>query len=206
MARHNKRSHSPRRRSAGFKAVREKILIVCEGAKTEPNYFESFKLTNIDVRVFGEGANTVSLVERAEHRASMAKQHGQPFDSVWVVFDRDSFPPRNVEEACIKVEQLGFKLAFSNEAFELWYILHFGYRDTGMPRNEYQEALSNRLRVKYKKNDATMFDRLRPYLDDGIRNAKKLAATYSGNIPYHSRNPYTSVYELVEILKKYLKD
>lgn len=45
------------------KAIRERILIVCEGEKTEPLYFEGFGLTNVDVKGFG--ANTDSLVQIA---------------------------------------------------------------------------------------------------------------------------------------------
>ena len=44
------------------------FLIVCEGEKTEPNYFRSFpvnkNLIRLDIK--GEGKNTKSLVEKAK--------------------------------------------------------------------------------------------------------------------------------------------
>lgn len=42
---------------------RDRILIVCEGEKTEPTYFEGFKLTN--VTVVGTGNNPIRFaIER----------------------------------------------------------------------------------------------------------------------------------------------
>ncbi len=47
-----------------------KILIVCEGTKTEPNYFEAFKTLNggtivYDIDVRGLGQNTTDVVDKA---------------------------------------------------------------------------------------------------------------------------------------------
>ncbi len=47
------------------KEERQRILVYCEGKNTEPSYFSQFRLANIDVKCFGEGRNTVSLVKHA---------------------------------------------------------------------------------------------------------------------------------------------
>ena len=51
-------------------AERERILIVCEGAKTEPNYFraiqEKLPPRVVEVEIAGEGHNTLRLVETAQ--------------------------------------------------------------------------------------------------------------------------------------------
>lgn len=45
---------------------RQRFLIVCEGEKTEPNYFSRFPISpNSIVSVVGVGANTVRLVREA---------------------------------------------------------------------------------------------------------------------------------------------
>ena len=48
-------------------AERERILIVCEGAKTEPNYFraiqEKLPPRVVEEEIAGEGHNTLRLVE-----------------------------------------------------------------------------------------------------------------------------------------------
>lgn len=44
---------------------RETILIVCEGEKTEPNYFQAFPVTSADVKIVPLGVNTRTVVEYA---------------------------------------------------------------------------------------------------------------------------------------------
>ncbi|RYE49636.1 MAG: RloB domain-containing protein, partial [Sphingobacteriales bacterium] len=39
------------------------ILIYCEGENTEPSYFKQFRLPTATIKVFGEGRNTLYLVE-----------------------------------------------------------------------------------------------------------------------------------------------
>jgi RloB-like protein len=107
-------------RNEGKRSVRRKILIVCEGAKTEPEYFNGFRVAKDVCEIQGIGANTLSLVNEAKK----IKEKGD-YSEVWCVFDRDSFPRKNIVAAITRANFLGFKCAFSNESFELWYILHF---------------------------------------------------------------------------------
>ena len=66
------------KRKAKIRELRERFLIVCEGEKTEPNYFKSFpvKMDLVDISVFGEGANTNSLVEITLQRIKDAYNNG----------------------------------------------------------------------------------------------------------------------------------
>lgn len=48
-----------------------------------------------------------------------------------------------------------------------------------------------------------MFEVLFPYLDDAIRNAKRLAEDNSGK-PASKSAPGTRIYELIEALRPYL--
>lgn len=68
-----RRARAEKKRKTEFKSKRKFYLIVCEGEKTEPNYFESLKeslprgvleLTNIDID--GTGKNTLSIIEEAK--------------------------------------------------------------------------------------------------------------------------------------------
>lgn len=78
----------------------ERFLIVTEGTKTEPYYFEGFRRRinaefhgeYVTLRVCGVGDNTISLFERAR---SIASADPDGFTQVWVVYDRDSFPSRD---------------------------------------------------------------------------------------------------------------
>ena len=123
------------KRNIETKEVRVYFLIVCEGEKTEPNYFKSFK-TNVKSFVFtidtlGEGSNTKNLVKRTITARDISSQQ---YDSVWAVFDKDSFSPDNFNGAIELAGNNDIKVGWSNEAFELWYLLHFQYRNTSMSK------------------------------------------------------------------------
>lgn len=62
---------------------RLRILIVCEGEKTEVNYFRGFPIKpEMVVDVQGIGSNTIRLVREAIR----LKEHNN-YDHVWCVFD-----------------------------------------------------------------------------------------------------------------------
>lgn len=125
-------------------AVREdipKILIVCEGRNTEPSYFEQFKLATAEIVVFGEGNNTISLVHHAEKLSAKGD-----YAQIWCVFDRDSFPAEHFNNAINKALSLGFEVAYSNQAFEYWLILHFDdHQGGGMARTDYHDKINGLL-------------------------------------------------------------
>jgi hypothetical protein len=180
---------------------RKRFLIVCEGEKTEPNYFRRFPLppdSIVDVR--GVGANTVSLVKEAMRLSSEAK-----YNQVWCVFDRDSFPPGNFNAAIQMAKANKICVAYSNEAFELWYVLHFDYLNTGVPRSDYMIYLNKKLGHEYHKNSETTYDELHPRQQTAITNAKKLLAQYDRPNPV-ADNPSTTVHLLVEELNQLFWD
>ncbi|MGH7862625.1 MAG: RloB family protein, partial [Candidatus Dormibacteraceae bacterium] len=115
-----------RRRKVDIRDPSPRILIVCEGTKTEPNYFRGFRV--LSAEIIGEGYNTVSLVERARE----LRDADGPYDQVWCVFDHDSYSPGDFNAAVGNAESAGIRVAYSNEAFELWYCLHFAYITSGL--------------------------------------------------------------------------
>ncbi len=183
---------------------RQRYLIVCEGEKTEPNYFEALKKKLprgvIEVEILGIGENTLSIVKFAK---KLQKQKiPDPYDKVWVVFDKDSFPASDFDNAIHSAESNNFGCAWSNEAFELWYLLHFEYRNTGMARDEYKKSLSRHLNKEYQKNDPAMHKKLESKQETAIRNAEKLLHQHIGLAPSKS-NPATKVHLLVKELNEY---
>ena len=107
-------------RLAPTKEVKPTILIVCEGVNTEPSYFKQFKLTSATIKALGNGKNTLSLVRQA----IKLRDQGN-FEEVWCVFDKDIFPAQDFNAAITLAEANGLKVAYSNQAFEYWFILHF---------------------------------------------------------------------------------
>lgn len=195
------RKNTLSRKTGGKGKPFARILIVCEGEKTEPMYFRQFKVTSADVKVMGTGYNTLSLVQEALRLRDQAEQKEAPYDQVWSVFDRDSFPAHQVDNAWHKALENGIHTAFSNEAFELWYILHFHFVDSACSRTEYQSMLSQRLKRPYHKNDPSIYRDLRPRQKMAIANAEKLLAQYTNRHPSQD-NPSTEVHKLVQELNR----
>ncbi len=180
------------------KNILDNILILCEGEKTEPNYFNSIKrkyrLLNVDIR--GLGSNTDKITETAI-------KNYKDYSQVWCVFDRDSFGAQHFNRAFQMVKKYkNINIAYSNQAFELWYLLHFNYYNTGISRKRYYELLSNLLGKKYKKNSTEIYELICEKEDTAIKNAKKLLKSYSECNP-EKNNPSTTVFKLVEELNKY---
>lgn len=201
---------SKRKENVRKKSVR--ILIVCEGTKTEPHYFEALVKTNAstvcEVSIEGTGRSTVSLVDEASKiKEKLEQKNAMHFDRVWVVFDKDDFDDFN--KAIAKAKQLGFQSAWTNEAFELWYYLHFEYLDTAIDRSKYIEKLETVLRkkmrdngFKYHKGNPDMYRLLQQYGSEDLakRHAQKLRTLYTGT-DYATHKPCTMVDKLVEELQ-----
>ena len=188
-----------------------KILIVCEGTKTEPNYFEAFKTLNggtivYDIDLRGLRQNTTDVVDKAIELKSKGD-----YDRVWAVFDKDSFSANKFNGAIIKAQNNGIGCAWSNEAFELWYLYHFMNRVTAMSRTEYKRAISeavnnspqckNRKVYEYAKNDKDNYRIMTTYgsMENAIRFAEAKSCDYTDQ-RYATHNPCTMVFKLVRQL------
>ena len=154
----------------------------------------------MDVRGLGEDPSR--LVRSAQ---DLKNKDGDDYDQIWCVFDRDSWPLENFNNAISSATSQGFGVAYSNEAFELWYILHFEYLDTGIPRKDYIHKLSLLLvGQKYQKNSETIYDELLARQPIAIRNAKKLLTQYAPPDPAND-NPSTTVHLLVQELNRFIQ-
>lgn len=213
-------------RRQGNRPKRRNILIVCEGEKTEPGYFESFRRQLVGgqgdrVFVVGMGDNTLSLVEKAKELVEeRAQSDAPPFYYVWIVFDKDDFPDERFDNAinAIEKEDLKFKsgihphwkAAWSNEAFELWYLLHFQEMLGGpIARGDLYKMLSNYFKNElgisdgYHKNAPNIFNLLRERMPLAINRGERASLACKDRLP-HACNPATRVFELVKQLLAYM--
>ena len=121
------------------------ILIVCEGENTEPSYFKQFRLTSATIKPIGLGFNTVSLVNRA-----ILLSQEKSYNQVWCVFDKDDFSVNDFNNAITIAQANNFGVAYSNQAFEYWILLHFDdHQGAAMNRSDYNDKL-NELMKPYK--------------------------------------------------------
>lgn len=219
---HRKRQGNLRKRKAEIKELKPlRFLIVCEGEKTEPNYFEAlrkmlnekYKKNFITLKVecvdiIGKGRNTESLVEYTKKVRDNALIG---YGNVWCVFDKDSFNPNQFNSAIIKAENEDIKVAWSNEAIELWFLLHFEFISTGISREQYIEKLNLHFKKnninngKYGKNLSDIYEILETHgnYNSAVKFAKRLEEQHKTNTPANSK-PMTKVYKLVEELKELL--
>jgi RloB-like protein len=194
----NSRSYSSRK--LDVREVKQRFLIVCEGKKTEPYYFKSFRVPKAVVAIEGAAGDPTRLVNSTYKLANEDE-----YDQVWCVFDRDegAWTAQNFNNALQNAKTYGFHVAYSNECFELWYILHFEFLNTGLPRSDYEDKLSELLGTKYRKNDSTIYQQLLAKQQIAIKYAQKLIESYNSIDPERN-NPSTTVHLLVEALNKFL--
>ena len=93
------------------------FLIVCEGEKTEPNYFKCFPVsTRPKIEIVGAGCETIAVVKEA-----LKLKKDKNFDNIWCVFDRDPSQDKTAQRfnsALQLAEKENIKVAYSNECFE----------------------------------------------------------------------------------------
>ncbi len=179
-----------------------RILILCEDTKSAVDYLKQFPHDPDLVKLerIGTGMNTDSLMEEAIRRTEKAAELGAPYSSVWVVFDKDDFPEHNYNRAFdLAGAHPSINACWSNECFELWYLLHFGYLESGLAREVIWEKLGEHLGGKYLKADETVFKKLKPRLDAALKNAETLFRRNAEN-DRRRANPSTRVHKLVRLL------
>jgi RloB-like protein len=195
-------------------AIKKTFMIYCEGKNTEPEYFESFPVrTDTRVEAIGLGMSRTALVKEVIKRK---RKNEDKTLEIWVVFDRDIRYENQVQDnqdfnnAIYLAKKNKIKCAYSNDCFELWFLLHDEYIESAIHRKQIYSKLSDKLELNYEKDGKgedfakslykTFLDRL-PF---AIRNAERLHFSHSDK-EYHLQNPCTTVYELVEALNENLR-
>ncbi len=111
-----------------------------------------------------------------------------------------------IKKASKKINKIKeIQIAYSNEAFELWYLLHFNYYETALSRADYKKMLSTpeRLGFSYQKNNPDMYETLQNKQSIAIENANRLLKNYNPPNP-GTDNPSTTVHLLVQELNRFL--
>ena len=212
---------SSERRSA--RAIRVRMtrhLVVCEGTRTEPGYFNGLKAAlgevdgrKVEVKVVGSGLHTTDLLELAQE---WCRKSADTFDHVWLVYDRDYFPADEfdlVERRCGEARGPStFHALWSNPCFEVWLLLHFGYTSAEMTPAECMRALNDaferNLGCEYAKNLEGVFGILGVRRKDAVGNADRLGEHHRsiGNALPSAQNPGTMVGVIFDEVGPYLEE
>lgn len=180
---------------------RKRILIVCEGEKSEPNYLEWLRenwRVNADVEIIGKCGDPQCVVERAIQEKTSRKRDNTP-DLTYAIFDRDSFDVERINKAYSLAKKNNIDIAFSNESFEIWYLLHFIYFETSFDRNMLCLKLTEHMGRTYCKTDEAIFEEIKDSILFAVKNAIKLERINGST----QDNPYTSIHYLVRTFASY---
>lgn len=193
----------------------EKVLIVCEGEKTEPVYFseliDHYEINSANIRITGNcGSDPLSVVNHALKLYQEEKVKGDNFDHVYCVFDQDSYnlPPNKYQQALDKIAGAKPKDTFfaitSVPCFEYWLLLHFEYTTAQFNSIGGVSAGASVLQKlkehwpEYEKSLIGIFKYRLPELDFATTNAVRSLTAAEET---HTNNPTTHIHELVTYLK-----
>jgi hypothetical protein len=123
------------------------FVIICEGGKREPEYFEFFNGISSRIKVKpvpsedGKSAPNHLLVKAEDE--SKRNDFGKS-DEIWFVIDTDRWRDHihNLRDACSK--QTNWSVAQSNPCFEVWLYFHFSKRipsDTNLTQGGFWKSL-----------------------------------------------------------------
>ena len=196
-----------RRRPRRYAARREagsRLLVLCEGKRTEPNYFTALvrnaDLTSVKVEP-GRGA-----LAHLERRIKTATEEDPELDEIWCVLDHDG-RDREVADFLSGVSAIRRRCRrplihtiLSIPCFELWFLLHFeftnrpyrGATGTDSGCGEVIQRLKSTYLNDYDKKDPNLFRRLESRMDTALGNAKHRPASEVSST--------TEVWKLVERL------
>lgn len=219
MARDNsprERQRKELERKLNRRASYDRILIVSEGSKTEPNYFREIRAAhrlqtaNVEVRPSELGTSPIQVVHYAKELFENGDRHQyiqrRAFEQVYAVFDRDDhdsyFDALNLAESLDgklrndNKQPIAFKAIASVPSFELWLLLH--YEDIRAPihRDEVMHRLKQHIPA-YQKGAGKAFTITRDRPTIGTQRAQALAARFSA---YTAPEPYTAIVDLVTLL------
>ena len=195
-----------------IRTAHKTILIVCEG-QTEEYYFSKFPVISLSVKCVNlQGQSKMSLVKSTQ---DILKEEGFAFDEVWCVFDMDVNTHKDFtlfDKSIAKAKSLGYNVAYSNDCFELWLLLHYKDIQSTQNRAYYYEQLGKCFKMNYVKNGKKIGFCKKLYTllqeDDNsseaqaIIRAEKLYLRQK-HLPYHQQKPVTLVYQLVRLLNEY---
>jgi len=205
-------SRQPLKRPYRARKVKTTVLIVCEGKKTEPKYFNFLKkewvAPGVNVEICGRecGSAPINVVDFAigQKQGAQKSESRDKYDQVWCVFDVDKH--ESLARALDKASANGLRVALSNPCFEYWYILHF--EKTGRAFQSSAEAVK-RLKKhysEYDKGNSSICEKIFKDTDLAIKHSEEVIIEKQWGDNLSHCNPSTHVHRLVKLLQDIAKE
>lgn len=192
------------------KQIKKRILILCEGGKTEPIYFNEIKrdrmlsnqLAALRILVHDTKKNTAKeLVAEAIALKKEAIWDRNPYDKIWIVVDRDGYTKH--PESFDRAYSTEINVSFSSVCFEFWILLHFEYTSAAFPNCDSVIRRLKEFIPDYEKS-CNYYELLRKNTNIAIQRGEQIIKhwQYTGKGKRWEYNPYTDVGILVDYLLK----
>ena len=119
-------------RRSSFRKPKKLIILICEGAKTEINYFQGIfdnnlqNSENYSLKIYQpHDYSPLGIVNQCVVEIQSVKRNKETRAdiSIWAVFDKDLH--KNLPEAFQKAQSNDIKVIFSSICFEYWILLHY---------------------------------------------------------------------------------
>jgi RloB-like protein len=195
-------------RKKGKRPPYTRVLIVCEGAKTERNYFEDIRKKNRipSAHIYvtpADGTQPRQVVDYAEEKFLETRE----YDVIYAVFDRDDHT--TYADAINRAAALDGKLRNDERkpvqfvavpsvpCFELWLLLHYADIQAFHHRARIIDFLGTHI-PGYKKGMDNIYATTETLLSQALERAQRLVARFG---PLPGTDPYTRVHEVVELLR-----
>lgn len=183
----------------------KRFLVYFEGSETERIYINGIRKLLRETRapiVIDPGnrhGNPLEIVRGAKKRKEESCQT-DPYDAVWCIFDVEAPEPHPSLDPALKLARdADIQCAVSNPCFELWLILHLKEHN----RHDTTKKICQLAEQEIDSYSSKVFD-----FDDlagGISKAVDRAKILDGNYPPHAhckqKNPWTSMWELIQFLQ-----
>ena len=201
------------RRRRSFREPNRRFVLFCEGANTEPGYFQALqkvvRRALVEIKINPAVGVPFTIAEEAVDLArktipmkgkQRVRNSFEEHDQIWAVFDRDDHP--RFDEAVRLCETYGVRVARSNPCFEVWLILHYEDFNKLLDRRKVQQHFQ-KLHPKYdcdggKEVDAQAILR-------HIDKAERLAARQLKQRT-NERKPFGSPSTTVHLLTKAIRE
>lgn len=129
------------------------------------------------------------------------------YDKGWLVIDKDSFSKDNFKGTLETAREKEICVAYSNECYELWLLLHFkdvtSYKARKNIKKELNEEFQKNFKLKYEKSEKHVYGMLIDRQEKAILRARKLIDNIiktDGKLDPYNNNPSTKIYLLIECL------
>ena len=192
------------------KIEQKAVLIALEDSKSSRYYFQSLvkdkKLAGEVIFARHRGSNPTKVLDNLKkHKTEEQKKRREAlYEKEWIVIDRDSFDDFFI--TIKKAKENNICVAFSNESYELWLLLHFQFVSVHTHRDNLKSQLNkiflDRFQIEYEKSSQDVYLLLRSLQETAINNAKNLAKQHLRDYDKldPEKNPITMIYQLVECL------